>query len=621
LIRVSSIASLVAAVFSLFIPTFCTAQEDAGKEKEAAGGTALLVAKWLNTIAPSAPWSWLILGRAYTYEGRYNAAEEAFQKGLQLDPRSLDARLLLGGLYLSRGLLEKAEEQYDEALKLKPKSYDANVGRGRVAARRMKLDDAEKYLKTAGEVRPLGFEAQLYLGRVYAQRKENLQRAITTLQRAYLLRPESIELNLEMGELHFAAGSYDKASYFFSKAVTLNPESASGRVAYGKSLYYEGKYDDALKQLRRAENLDPKNPEVQYYLGGINLAQKNYPRASAAFRKANRLGRKGAIGYRDALFFIGKSEYLQGIHKRAYTSLLRYRIGHLTASTTELAVEPDPSTAQALKESLELMLEIEKVLKIERRPNQIPGKIDPEYMAVIPGGKFLYGGFKDAKGELGPEFEVEVSSFAISRREVSNADYRVFVEAAGWRTPVTDGEKLAENKYNWNPKTKTYPEGMDDLPVVNVSWEDAIAYCAWTGTHLPTEAEWEKAARGGLSDRYYPWGNRRPNDKQACFNRGPKGGLRKVGDAEPNAFGLYHVVGNAAEWCADWYEPNLYRAAGTRKDFKGPATGSERSYRGGHWLSSETDIQVAARGGLSPSARSPFVGFRCAADLPQEEKK
>ena len=614
---------VLAAVTSCLSAGYALSQE----EKETApktvnkGSTILLAAEGLKTLFPSAPWAWFLLGRAYMYDGRYKAAEEVLEKGLELDPRSLMGRLWLAELLLGRGRIDKAGEQYDLALEASPHSYDANVGRGRVATRRRKLDDAEKYLKVALDVRPDGFEALLTLGRVYAQKKENLQRAITTLQRAYLQQPENIELNLEMGELYYSTGSYDKAGYFFSKAINLDPERAAPRIAMGKSLYYEGKYDEALRQLRRAASRDPKNPEIFYYEGGIFLAQKKYPRAASSFRKANRLGKSDGFGYRDALFFLGKTEFLQGLHKRAYSSLLRYRIAHLAQTASELAVPPDSTTQQALKESLQLILEIDKALNIERRPNQIPGKIDTEHMVTIPGGRFLYGGFKKADGERADAFEVEVSTFAIDRREVSNADYRVFVEATGWRVPRAEGENLAKTEFDWNTKTKTFPPSMENHPVLNVSWEDAIAYCAWAGRRLPTEAEWERAARGGQNDRLYPWGNRRPNDKQACYNTGLKGGPREVDDAEPNAYSILHVVGNAAEWCADWFEPNLYRAAGTRKDFKGPAAGSGRSYRGGHWLSGEIDIQIAARGGLSPEARNPYVGFRCAADLPEDQKK
>ncbi|HUX07547.1 MAG TPA: SUMF1/EgtB/PvdO family nonheme iron enzyme [Acidobacteriota bacterium] len=620
--KLTTYLALAAATLCLSAD-FAFPQEEEAKESKqrAEGSTVLLAAKGLNALFPSASWTWFLLGRSYMFDGRYRAAEEALAKGLELDSRSLTGRLWLADLFLIRGKFDEAGEQYDLALGTAPNSYAANVGRGRVAARRMKLDDAEKFLTTALEINPDGFEALLTLGRVYAQRKENITRAISTMQRAYLLRPENVELNLEMGELHYSAGNYNKASYFFSKAVNLDPERASPRIALGKSLYYEGKYDDALKQLRRASSRDPKNPDIHYYQGGIFLAQKKYPRAAASFRKANRLGKEGGREYRDALFFLGKTEYLQGLQKQAQTSLLRYRIAYLTEACSELAKPPDSITQQALTESLQLMLEIEKALNIKRRPNQIPGNIEPEQMAVIPGGKFLYGRFKNSAGERGHAFEVEVSSFAVDRMEVSNADYRVFVEATGWRIPRAEGEGLAKPEFDWNLKTKSYPEGMENRPVLNVSWEDAIAYCAWVGKRLPTEAEWECAARGGLTDRMYPWGNRKPNDKQACYNTGQKGGPLDVDDAEPNAYGLLHVVGNAAEWCADWYVSNLYQAAGTRKDFKGPATGSGRSYRGGHWFSGEIDIQVAARGGLSPEARSPYVGFRCAADLPKEEEK
>jgi len=596
-----------------------SAQEDEATTRKGKSDLILLTAKGLTSLFPSSPWAWFLLGRAYHYEGRYRAAEEALEKGLEIYPRSLLGRLWLGQLHYSRGKWEKAFEQFEAALKISPRCYEALVALGGLAARKAEFDKAEQHLKAALEIEPEGYDALLQLGRVYAQQADTLQRALTTLQKAYLQHPDSPTLNAELGELHYSARNYAKASYFLAKAARLEPDRVSHRIALGKSLFYEEKLEESLKQFRRAAKIEPKNPEVHYYIGGIYLAQKKYPRATTSLRKANRLGKVGDKSYRDALFFIGKAEFKQGLHRRAYANLLRYRTERLVEASSEGSSEP--VAQQAMAESMELMLQIEKVLGVERRPNQIPGRITPEYMATVPGGKFLYGGSRGSDGKKGPAFDVEVGSFAIDKYEVSNADYLVFVRATDWRLPAAEGTGKLDRRFDWKPEARSYPDGAADKPVVNVSWLDAVAYAAWAGKRLPTEAEWERAARGGANGRLYPWGNRPPNREQACYRSENDAGPRDVADAEPNGYGLYHIVGNAAEWCSDWFEPNLYRAAGTRLNYKGPSTGTKRSYRGGHWLSGEADVQVAARGGLSPSARSPFVGFRCVVDIPPEEKQ
>lgn len=228
-------------------------------------------------------------------------------------------------------------------------------------------------------------------------------------------------------------------------------------------------------------------------------------------------------------------------------------------------------------------------------------------MVTIPPGTFTMGRTKltpDDKTTMRPKVllddrpahKVTISSFRLDKYEVSNQKYAAFVKATAHRTP-----------YHWTGGT--FAAGTAELPVYNVDWEDAQAYCRWAGKRLPTEAEWEYAARGGKDAMDYPSGDR-ITTAEARFNVGE--GPAPVGKRVPNGFGLYDMAGNVAEWTADWFDHDYY-AKGETADPKGPATGEYKVIRGGAWSDSARRITVFFRNWVRPNQRTPNLGFRCAA--------
>ena len=288
-------------------------------------------------------------------------------------------------------------------------------------------------------------------------------------------------------------------------------------------------------------------------------------------------------------------------------------------------------------------------------PTQPQG--DPPAMAHVPGGAFAMGtddprGYR-ADGE-GPSHRVEISPFEIGIHTVTNAEFAGFVEATGYATTAEQfgdsfvfGGLLPDD----SPPTRAvaatpwwrqvlgadwrHPEGPQssiedrlDHPVVHVSWFDAAAYCDWTGTRLPTEAEWEFSARGGLSGSHYPWGDERePNGEhrmnvfQGEFparNTADDGwvGTCPVGSFPPNGYGLCEMTGNVWEWCSDWFDASYYRRS-PMADPTGPPSGAGRVMRGGSYLCHASycwRYRVDSRSSNTPDSTSGNVGFRVAAD-------
>jgi formylglycine-generating enzyme required for sulfatase activity len=218
-----------------------------------------------------------------------------------------------------------------------------------------------------------------------------------------------------------------------------------------------------------------------------------------------------------------------------------------------------------------------------------------EFVA-IPAGEFTMGStdFEDSQ----PVRKVRVSAFQIGRTEVTREQYALFMKATGAAEP-----------YHWKSDLFVRPGS----PVIGVTHEDALAYCRWAGGRLPTEAEWEYAARG-TDGRRYPWGNEEPDKSRAFYHLDVGfGGTMPVAQKAEGAspFGLLDMAGNAFEWCADWYSAGYYASA-PAVDPKGPAAGKLRVMRGGSWISLPDMCRCAARASFPPGAASTLVGFRVA---------
>ena len=317
---------------------------------------------------------------------------------------------------------------------------------------------------------------------------------------------------------------------------------------------------------------------------------------------------------------------------------------------------------------------------------EIETKNPPNGMVMIPSGTFMMGSDgPQARPDEGPVHSVKVNGFWIDQTEVTNAQFADFVAATGYMTTAEkpiDWEEMKEQLppgtpkphdsllqasslifkptngpvdlnnfaawWEWKPKANwrqprgkgSSIDGKEDHPVVHVSWDDANAYAQWAGKRLPTEAEWEWAARGGLRDKMYPWGDEdievgavKANSWEGTF---PYDNLNKdlffysapVKSFEANGYGLYDMAGNVWEWCSDWYHYDYYKTlkGKTTNNPAGPSESfdpynpyiAQRIIRGGSFLCNDTycsGYRVASKMKSSPDTGSQHTGFRCVKDL------
>ncbi len=358
-----------------------------------------------------------------------------------------------------------------------------------------------------------------------------------------------------------------------------------------------------------------------------------------------------------------------------------------------LACEGNNSNnAVALYDSAHDCMEVTSRFSGNLIDSSIKSKNDTSHMGMvyIPGGTFMMGGDNEqASRDEYPKHSVTISPFWMDETEVTNAQFKVFVDETGYVT-------TAEQKPDWEELRKTLPPGTpappsealvpaslvfhqtkksvdlnnvnawwqwipgaswknpqgpgsnvtakENFPVVHVSWYDAMAYCKWANKRLPTEAEWEFAARGGLINNIYPWGNEhvskglpKTNSWEGEFpylNQQKDGYIKSapVKSFLPNPYGLYDISGNVWEWCSDWYDAEYYQRlanstavnpAGPQKslDPQEPYT-PKKSLRGGSFLCNDSycsGYRVARRMKSSPDTGLEHTGFRCVKEIPNKK--
>jgi formylglycine-generating enzyme required for sulfatase activity len=237
---------------------------------------------------------------------------------------------------------------------------------------------------------------------------------------------------------------------------------------------------------------------------------------------------------------------------------------------------------------------------------------DGKEMILIPGGEFIMG-CDEGSAKHGPEHTATAESFYLDRYPVSNVDYKRFVDETEHPVPYYSVSWCPTEGYNWDPETRTFPEGKGEHPVVLVTWQDALAYAQWAGKRLPTEAEWELAARG-FEGRTWPWGDKagpgRCNTSEAGL--GTTAPVHKFMPAGDSPEGVADMIGNVWEWTATLFRPYPYDASDGRERRTGNGW---RVLRGGSFVN---DL-YQARGYARLDGDFLFfnnVGFRCAASLP-----
>jgi len=393
------------------------------------------------------------------------------------------------------------------------------------------------------------------------------------------------------------------------KKIAYPPKESEEEKLYarykndGDALFDQGKYVEA--KLKYANALAQK-PEDSYIDERINLCTKEIAAQKAAAERTKLYAKYKDEG--DAFFEQGEYEQAKNQYEQAR------------------AQKPgDQYVTKRLQACDKLVI-----------------KLMPPDMALIPAGSFMMGSDEGEDNEK-PVHEVYVDAFYLDKYEVTVAQFKKFVEVTGHKTDAEkEGSSYAWSGTNWEEKKginwrhdaegKSIGSNNMNHPVIHVSWNDAKAYAQWAEKRLPTEAEWEYAARCGNKGYKYSWGNGNPVGKKGgniadealkrvfknhTIWEGYNDGYvftAPVGSFEPNDFGLYDMTGNVWEWCEDWYDENYYSTS-PKQNPKGPDSGTMRVLRGCAWNYNPNYLRAANRNRYVPFYRDDVVGFRCLQDV------
>ncbi|NWF72722.1 MAG: SUMF1/EgtB/PvdO family nonheme iron enzyme [Nitrospirae bacterium] len=377
-------------------------------------------------------------------------------------------------------------------------------------------------------------------------------------------------------------------------------DKGAKKPSTGNDFLNQQKYQEARTAFEVDLKQDPANAMAHFYLGDACRGLKAWACAEEHYQTSLELDAKSSVA---------------GLAKQRGQ---KAKVWRLLDEVKQAADDPhiSPKEVAHVEEVLDLAnklgLDDEQQVAYYQLQQRIPqghkrsgpkkasGQVYEQSMVLVPAGEFTMGSSAGDPDEQ-PVRKVYLDAFLIDKYQMTVGKYGTFLDATAYEAPA-----------DWDVMSKAMHQKR---PVVNVDWADADAYCRWAGKRLPTEAEWEKAARG-TDGRLYPWGNQLPTDFHANMKKEVWNNhvvLTPVGMYEggKSPYGVYDMAGNVWEWVSDWYSQDYYKT-GPLRNPTGPPTGSYKVVRGGSWGSSPKDLRSTDRDSRLPSFGGLGTGFRCA---------
>jgi formylglycine-generating enzyme required for sulfatase activity/regulator of sirC expression with transglutaminase-like and TPR domain len=514
------------------------------------------------------------LGLAYMETGAQEKAEVAFLQAAQINPRYHLAHEMLTRIYMQQKKFASALLHLKIMKRLQPGQLATELNIGTVLLEMGQPDLALKYFEGLQSRFPQAIEVNQRMADVYYRQKE-YQKAIVQYEFVIERAPRSIENYIQLGWVHYQMGNVAEAIGVTTRGLQANSQTnrfiTLAHMNLGFYSVLGKKFKDAEQWYQKA--LDAEDPKaIDAMIGDLNGAFKNYP------------------GIPEMNYFGGWILFQGNQKDKARQWLNRY------LSKSPKGLFADKARSFLNKNTLSV----------------------PEDMVQIPKGYFIMGANGHGDDEA-PESKVYLDAYLIDKYEVTAAQFAAFLNDV-----KIFKEFYKDNKFGMLTLEKDFRPrtGLESYPINNVTWFGAAAFCKWKNKRLPTEAEWEKAARG-TEGNFFPWGNDPISPQKARYRQNWTEEIAHhvmvPVDSMPegkSSFGLFHMLGNVKEWVDDWYDREYYKEENHNLNPKGQIGGEFRVLKGGSWRDLRSFIYASFRNNSNPNTALDDYGFRCAQDGP-----
>ena len=598
------------------------------------------------------------VGMVYHKNARPHKSIFYLKPSTKINPLSIEVHNNLANIYGEIKQPELAISQYKKALEANPNSTPTFFNLAQTYTELSKTDLAIESLLQVIQIEPSFNQARRQLVKIYLQ-KEKFISALLHLKKLTTTNANDINAHISMGKIYNKLGNFKLAIDVVNPIISSNPDNIQAREILAEIFYNTGDLDRSIAEYRRILEKNSNYLPSYIQLGWIYYRKGEFQMATAWTKRGLKLGTPslqldslssmnlGLYSWLNNDYVAAKKWYrkaLQGGSKNILNGILKdlkdtallfpkkiavdFFSGWIYMETGEkkmafpyLTQFLNLATENELSKEARSMLGQKTSLANEKTTNSNNNssleKHLPKNMVFVSSGFFIMGSNDHGEDEA-PEHKTYLDSYYIDRYEVSANDFSLFLNE------VNNGNGYyLNNQYGtlfYNGKFQAR-KGFENHPINNVKWKGAFEYCRWKGKHLPTEAQWEKAARGE-DGKIYPWGNKPPAHNLARYRQVWTKEIKHHVMVPVNLFsegtspyGAHHMAGNVKEWVDDWFDREYYDEPENHINPKGQIGGEYKVLRGGSWRDLTGFIYSSFRNNAYPYSRLDDYGFRCAKNI------
>jgi formylglycine-generating enzyme required for sulfatase activity/regulator of sirC expression with transglutaminase-like and TPR domain len=545
------------------------------------------------------------LGNIYSEIKQFDRAIQSYRQALKADPSNPATLFNLGIAYTDAGQKDHAIEAFLQVARIQPEFALVHEKLYRLFLEKNKPFSALLHLKILQELEPRSLTPRMNMGTVLLEIGEYAL-ALEQFSKTQRLFPGRMEVNERLAETYYRMDEFDKAIVQYEHLIEKVPGLTAIYVQLGWTYYRKGDFEKAIDWTRRGLEAN-ENSSFLISLAHMNLGlfyvlQKNFPEAEQWYRKV--LDNKNPEETEGMV-----KDLKEAVARFPTRSELWYFTGwiyHESGKTNEaqtffkkfLTEEPEGDLAEKARALL----------------GPASSSIIPENMIEIPKGYFIMGS-NDHGDDESPEHRVYLNTFYIDKYETTAADFVEFLNQADTPNKFYKDSKFGTLSFNGNYQARP---GLENHPINNVNWFGAYSYCEWKGKRLPTEAEWEKAARG-TQGFIFPWGNDPISPQKARYRQewteeiqhGVMVPVQSLPEGK-SSYGVFNMLGNVKEWVDDWYDREYYMEENHSMNPRGQIGGEYKVLKGGSWRDLRSFVYSSFRNNSYPQFQMDDYGFRCA---------